>query len=222
MLVVQDMKKTGEIQGAYIAFNIDNEFTRNFIKYLNEKTIVQESKVVGDQSANLTTIGAIYSRYENADNVFTEIHRIMEEYMQMLEQGIQPEISKDNELNKKIDDMFKHKEVFTQEIQEEREAKVIRSRLSIRQRIANFLSNKSTLRKIPFINRFIAKEQNLLLGTNLAMENANKRSRHDKFMDSISNYGEYTGLYVKDYGEKPEAKTDRQDEFKGKSFEDDL
>ena len=52
MLVAQDMKKTGDRLGAYIAFNIDNEFTRNFIKYLNGKKIVQENKVVEEQLAN--------------------------------------------------------------------------------------------------------------------------------------------------------------------------
>lgn len=216
------MKKTGDRLGAYIAFNIDNEFTRNFIKYLNGKKIVQENKVVEEQLANLTTIGAIYSRYENADNVFTEIHRILEEYMHLLEQGIQPEISNDNELNKKIDDMFKQKEVAVPEIQEETEAKTTRSRLSIRQRIANFLSNKSILRKIPFINRFVAKEQNLLPETTLARENESERSRHDRFIDRISNNGEYMGLNLEEHTEEPEANTDRQDEIDGKSFEDDL
>ena len=222
MLVAQDMKKTGDRLGAYIAFNIDNEFTRNFIKYLNGKKIVQENKVVEEQLANLTTIGAIYSRYENADNVFTEIHRILEEYMHLLEQGIQPEISNDNELNKKIDDMFKQKEVAVPEIQEETEAKTTRSRLSIRQRIANFLSNKSILRKIPFINRFVAKEQNLLPETTLARENEGKKSRHDRFIDRISNNGEYMGLNLEEHTEEPEANTDRQDEIDGKLFEDDL
>lgn len=216
------MKKTGDRLGAYIAFNIDNEFTRNFIKYLNGKKIVQENKVVEEQLANLTTIGAIYSRYENADNVFTEIHRILEEYMHLLEQGIQPEISNDNELNKKIDDMFKQKEVAVPEIQEETEAKTTRSRLSIRQRIANFLSNKSILRKIPFINRFVAKEQNLLPETTLARENESERSRHDRFIDRISNNGEYMGLNLEEHTEEPEANTDRQDEIDGKLFEDDL
>ena len=216
------MKKTGDREGAYIAFNIDNEFTRNFIKYLNGKKIVQENKVVEEQLANLTTIGAIYSRYENADKVFTEIHRILEEYMHLLEQGIQPEISNDNELNKKIDDMFKQKEVAVPEIQEETEAKTTRSRLSIRQRIANFLSNKSILRKIPFINRFVAKEQNLLPETTLARENESERSRHDRFIDRISNNGEYMGLNLEEHTEEPEANTDRQDEIDGKSFEDDL
>ena len=216
------MKKTGDRLGAYIAFNIDNEFTRNFIKYLNGKKIVQENKVVEEQLANLTTIGAIYSRYENADNVFTEIHRILEEYMHLLEQGIQPEISNDNELNKKIDDMFKQKEVAVPEIQEETEAKTTRSRLSIRQKIANFLSNKSILRKIPFINRFVAKEQNLLPETTLARENESERSRHDRFIDRISNNGEYMGLNLEEHTEEPEANTDRQDEIDGKLFEDDL
>lgn len=216
------MKKIGETNGAYIAFNIDNEFTRNFIKYLNEKTLAQGDKSEASQLADLTKVESIYSRYENADNVFTEIHRILEEYMHLIEQGIQPKISTDNELNKKIDDMFKEKEMHTPEIQEEKETKITRGRLNIRQRIANFLSNKSILRKIPFINRFVAREQNLLSETTLAKENESKRSKRDRFADEISNNGEYMGLHLEDHANNSETKTDRQDKFDVKSVEDDL
>ena len=67
-----------------------------------------------------------------------------------------------------------------------------KKQLGIKQKIANFLANKKLLRKIPFIDRFVAKEQNMLPEP-LTKEKENKSTR-SKFIDEISNKGEYRSL----------------------------
>lgn len=68
------------------------------------------------------------------------------------------------------------------------------NKLGIKQKIANFLANKPLLRKIPFINRFVLGEQNLLPEKTDVRQDTSIKTEHSKFADEISNNGEYRKL----------------------------
>lgn len=83
---------------------------------------------------------------------------------------------------------------FTQEIpvfEPPKEKQVSDSKVGIKQRVINFLADKPILRKIPFIDRLISKEQKALPE---AREDSSKQTEHNKFVDEISNNGEYRKL----------------------------
>lgn len=69
-----------------------------------------------------------------------------------------------------------------------------KNKLGIRQKVVNFFANKLFLRKIPFIDRFVLKEQSLLPEATEAKKNVSKQTEHSKFVDEISNNGEYRKL----------------------------
>lgn len=83
---------------------------------------------------------------------------------------------------------------FTQEIpvfEPPKEKQVSDSKVGIKQRVINFLADKPILRKISFIDRLISKEQKALPE---AIEDSSKQIEHNKFVDEISNNGEYRKL----------------------------
>lgn len=112
-------------------------------------------------------------------------------------------------------------------------------KIGIKQRIVNFLADKPLLRKIPFIERFVSKEQRLLPEKTLTIEEMTKQDQHSKFVDEISGNGKYRkflGQTIKStvietakqkYGEL-HAMTDKdkieqmKKKMDGKSLEDDL
>lgn len=69
------------------------------------------------------------------------------------------------------------------------------SQIGIKQRIANFLADKTLLRKIPFIDRFVAKEQRLLPETTQE-QRKDKTTAHAKFENEISGHGKYKNLFI--------------------------
>ena len=64
-------------------------------------------------------------------------------------------------------------------------------KIGIKQRIANFLADKPLLRKIPFIERFVSKEQRLLPEKTLTAEEMTKQNQHTEFVNEISGNGKY-------------------------------
>lgn len=68
------------------------------------------------------------------------------------------------------------------------------NKLGIKQKIVRFLADKSLLRKIPFIDKFVLKEQSLLPESKKGQQDTSKKTEHSKFVDDISNNGEYRKL----------------------------
>ncbi len=68
------------------------------------------------------------------------------------------------------------------------------NKLSMRQKIVNFFAGKPFFRKIPFIDRFVLKEQSLLPEATENKQNISKQTEHSKFVNEISNNGEYRKL----------------------------
>lgn len=84
------------------------------------------------------------------------------------------------------------------------------NRTKIKQRIANFLSNKSLLRRIPFIDRFVIKEQRTLLEATKPEEKKDTRIEHNKFVDEISKNGKYRNLFLGQPVKSVEIETAKQ------------
>ena len=117
------------------------------------------------------------------------------------------------------------------------------SQIGIKQKIANFLADKTLLRKIPFIDRFVAKEQRLLPKTTQE-QREDQTTAHAKFEDEISGHGKYKNLFLGQPVKNVSFEIDRQKipesysmvdpekvakmekkmemEMDGKSLEDDL
>lgn len=68
------------------------------------------------------------------------------------------------------------------------------SKSRIKQKIIDFFANKPLLRKIPFIDRFVLREQKLLPEETDVKQDTNRQTKHSKFIDEISNNGEYRKL----------------------------
>lgn len=69
------------------------------------------------------------------------------------------------------------------------------SQIGIKQKIANFLAGKTLLRKIPLIDKFVAKEQRLFPETTQE-QREDKTTAHAKFEDEISRHGKYKNLFM--------------------------
>lgn len=120
------------------------------------------------------------------------------------------------------------------------------NKLGIKQKILKFLESKPLLRKILFIDRLVLGGQKLLPETTDVKQDTNRKTEHSKFVDEISNNGEYRklslgqrikGVAVKaiDLRDmtgidklKPHSMADQdkmeqmKKKMEGKSFEDDL
>ncbi len=113
--------------------------------------------------------------------------------IQEIEQAIQEsEIQKEDE--NKIVSFDEYKNGKHQIIENQTES-IGTSQMGIRQKIANFLADKTILRKIPFIDRFVAKEQRLLPETTQEQREDTKTA-HAKFEDKISEHGKYKNLFL--------------------------
>lgn len=97
----------GQFNDGYISFNLEDEFTRNGMKYLNGKHSIYENTIeVGENNARNITED-IRCDYETADAVFTEILRNLKEYI--VKKDVISELYEENELNKRIDAMLEYK-----------------------------------------------------------------------------------------------------------------
>ena len=82
-----------------------------------------------------------------------------------------------------------------QPINRQQTEKIETSQIGIKQKIANFLADKTLLRKIPFIDKFVKKEQRLLPKTTQE-QREDKTTAHAKFEDEISEHGRYKSLFL--------------------------
>lgn len=85
----------------YIAFNIEDEFTRKFIEYLNNKLSINRGNVSIEENIDSILIESIHCNYQNADHIFREVLEILQNFI--IKDNINFELNKNNELNKKID-----------------------------------------------------------------------------------------------------------------------
>ena len=116
--------------------------------------------------------------------------------LQEIEQAIQ-----ESKIQQEVEDKtvsFEKYKNSKQQITEQQPESIRTSQIGIKQRIANFLANKTLLRKIPFIDRFVAKEQRLLPEATQE-QRGDKITAHAKFEDEISGHGKYRNLFM----EKP-------------------
>ena len=114
------------------------------------------------------------------------------------------------------------------------------NKLGIKQKIANFLANRSLLRKIPIIDKFVSREKRLLPEIILKEQKKENRTGHRKFVDEVSENGKFRNLFLGQPIKNVEIETAKQksrelhsmaDKTKleqmrrkmdGKSMEDDL
>ena len=82
--------------------------------------------------------------------------------------------------------------------------------LGIKQKIANFLANKSLLRKIPIIDKFIIREQRLLPEKIVQEQKKDNRTEHSKFVDEVSENGKLRNLLLGQPIKNVEMKTAEQ------------
>lgn len=134
----------GQYNDGYIAFNIDDEFTRNFIKYLNEKISNYPNHISVSETYDSTIAEGIYCNYGNADEVFTEILEILEQYIS--KEDAREAVSGDNKLNKEIDDLLAQKNSTTNSKSGFADTIEGNIKLSLVQKATQFV--KSLLRKI--------------------------------------------------------------------------
>lgn len=100
-------KNLGQFNDGYISFNLEDEFTRNCIKYLNGKPSIYESAIDVEENDDRSIIEKMGCDYETADAVFTEILGNLEEYI--AKKDVISELYEDNGLNKRIDTMLEYK-----------------------------------------------------------------------------------------------------------------
>ena len=99
----------GEYNDGYISFNIDDERTRSFIKYLNIKFNFDEYGVsINACGEPYTLVEAIYCNYWNADDLYSGILEALKEYI--TNKNVIEELDEENSLNKTIDEMLLSKE----------------------------------------------------------------------------------------------------------------
>lgn len=113
--------------------------------------------------------------------------------LQEIEQAIQ-----ESEIQQEVEDKivsFEEYKNSKQQITEQQTESIETSQIGIKQRIANFLEDKTLLRKIPFIDRFVAKEQRLLPETTQE-QRKDKTTAHAKFENEISGHGKYKNLFI--------------------------
>lgn len=157
--------------------------------------------------------------------------------LQEIEQIIQEsEIQQEDEREVATFEEYKSKD---QQIAGKQTESVGTSQIGIKQRIANFLADKTLVRKIPFIDRFVKREQRLLPEVRQE-QREDAKTAYAKFEDEISGHGKYKKLFMGNPITNVSVETNRQKipepysisdptktaqmkkKMQGKSLEDDL
>lgn len=113
--------------------------------------------------------------------------------LQEIEQAIQEsEIQQEDKSRVVSFEEYKSKK---QQITEKQIESIGTSQIGIKQRIANFLADKNLVKKIPFIHRFVEREQRLLPETTQE-QIEDKQAAHAKFEDEISGHRKYKNLFM--------------------------
>jgi len=113
--------------------------------------------------------------------------------LQEIEQAIQEKEMQQVGKNKIVS--FATYKSSEQPMEEQQTESMETSRIGIKQKISNFLANKTLLRKISFIDRWIAKEQRLLPEATQEQKE-DKQTAHAKFEEEISGHGKYKNLFL--------------------------
>lgn len=166
--------------------NTRMQVLRNNPKFME----VQRNYVIGQmrgQNPSVTTL------IDCLDNIAEEQFGKKFNNLQEIEQAIQEREIQQEDENKIVsfDEYINRK----QQISRQQTGNIETSQIGIKQKIANFLANKTLLRKIPFIDRFVAKEQRLLPKTTQE-QREDKTTAHAKFEDEISEHGKYKNLFL--------------------------
>ena len=166
--------------------NTRMQVLRNNPKFME----VQRNYVIGQmrgQNPSVTTL------IDCLDNIAEEQFGKKFNNLQEIEQAIQEREIQQEDENKIVsfDEYINRK----QQISRQQTGNIETSQIGIKQKIANFLANKTLLRKIPFIDRFVAKEQRLLPKTTQE-QREDKTTAHAKFEDEISEQGKYKNLFL--------------------------
>ena len=137
--------------------------------------------------------------------------------LQEIEQAIQEsEIQQEDESKKVSFEEYKSKK---QQITEKQTESIGTSKIGIKQRIANFLADKTLVRKIPFIDKFVEREQRLLPKTTQEQKE-DKTTAHAKFEDEISEHGKYKNLFLGKPVRNVSLQIDRQKNLESSSMAD--
>ncbi len=98
-----------EVGMGYVSFNLDDEFTRKTIKYINTK--MQDSKCtaqIADLCYGKVLVEGIYCDDKGTeDEIFAEVLENLQEYI--YNKDAIPELNEDNAINKEIDDKIEQK-----------------------------------------------------------------------------------------------------------------
>ncbi len=151
---------------------------------------VQRKYVIGQmRGQNPSVITLIDSLVNIAEEQFGRKFSSLQEIEQVIQES---------EIQQEVEDKivsFEEYKNSKQQITEQQTESIGTSQIGIKQRIANFLADKTLLRKIPFIDRFVAKEQRLLPETTQE-QRKDKITAHAKFEDEISGHGKYKNLFL--------------------------
>lgn len=166
--------------------------------------IEMELGILNGQGTNLSDylhsnpeFSKLYTKYMlyslNGKNM--SVTELINKAVEVFEKEFVTKINSITDMQQLIGERIETKESnFTQEIpvfEPPKEKQVSDSKVGMKQRLINFLADKPILRKIPFIDRLISKEQKALPE---AREDTSRQTEHNKFVDEISNNGEYRKL----------------------------
>ena len=166
-------------------------------------TEVQKKYVIGQRKGQNPSVTTLIDCLINiAEEQFWRKFNSLQE----IEKAIQESEIKQEDENKV--ESFEEYENTKQQVAERQTKSVGTNQIGIKKKIANFLADKSLLRKIPFIDKFVAKEQNLLPETTQEQKES-RRTAHAKFEDEISGYGKYKKIFMGSPVENVSLKMDR-------------
>lgn len=119
--------------------------------------------------------------------------------------GIEPERPQQTQQTTSIDNIIQFPEGYSinefgeiirpgrEEAQEDNNLQVNDNKLSFRQRIAQFLQRNSILMNVPFVEKFVNRQLNVLPSANVQRTSIVNSSR-ESFLNFLSNNGEYRNL----------------------------
>lgn len=92
------------VSRGYISFNLNDEFTRKAIKYINTKLETPDEISINETCNQILTEG-IYCNPGTEDAIFTDVLEHLQEYISKKD----VEINEDNETNRQIEDRLERK-----------------------------------------------------------------------------------------------------------------
>lgn len=155
---------------------------------------------ISEYLQNDSEFSKLYTKYMiyslNGKNM--SITELVDKAVEVFEKNFGVKINSFEEMESLIGEKTENRESISQEeipiFQPPQQEISSESRIGIKQRIANFLSDKKILRKIPFIDKFVKQEQRILPEASKGRNERTTQTEHSKFVDEISNNGEYRKL----------------------------